>query len=731
MKKLITSLALMATMLSASAADVINVAALLQANPDATKSELEDPMTANYDADFTFGNNFNLTGESGATYEVINIAVVDASPITYFRFPWNYDLSSNVHGGLEGKYIQSVEIKTWNNSNADIKLYASEGEFDCTTWDGRDGAAFKYDEYDVRPLSGKITIPVNVPCNYFALSCSQTNVQSITINWTDEKPVPTVMKPEISCWANPVEVGSSVSIKTATVGATINASVYVNDELAANQPEAWVQDSEWSSMTVTLPGKAGDKVRVEAYASKTDWAESETAIWECASLAMSPAPRPSITKVGSDESYISYVLPGEQIQIAVNTTGDNGESVALEGAKVVYVYGWNDWENEENSFRSEEFEAAAPAVFTVPANAPVGVSFYVEAVATAEGYRESNKNELYTSVISPVLPAPSFSHQDGAMLKAGGALTIYRPDRATEIHYTVNGGEEQVSDAYTVEIPVVEEITVVAWATGNAPFEPSEKVTVSVSTEKFEAWMDVINCYTFGMSNDETDSTSKIYDSVLTNAETGVHYEYYGGFWQRTIDGEDVNCFYMNGRSSADIPYIRSTVPAINTTGDEVPVNSVMLDSYLGTGFFVFLSNEKIELKDEMTNYDYDGTETVRFTIVGDDNVGSDYSDYVAAPGVMVKLSEVQKMLGNDEVKYDDKKYIAIAPVLANQGYYLSRAVIGYCNPNTAAELVSADALNGDEVLYNLNGLQVKADNLTPGIYVRVANGKTSKILVK
>lgn len=46
-------------------------------------------------------------------------------------------------------------------------------------------------------------------------------------------------------------------------------------------------------------------------------------------------------------------------------------------------------------------------------------------------------------------------------------------------------------------------------------------------------------------------------------------------------------------------------------------------------------------------------------------------------------------------------------------------------------ENVSADAFNGVEAVYNLNGEKVDADNLTPGVYVRIADGKATKVLVK
>ena len=98
----------------------------------------------------------------------------------------------------------------------------------------------------------------------------------------------------------------------------------------------------------------------------------------------------------------------------------------------------------------------------------------------------------------------------------------------------------------------------------------------------------------------------------------------------------------------------------------------------------------------------------------------------------MINLSDLQKQYGNDELVFDNKKYVAIVPIQANQGYYLIRSVIGYtANVVTGAEIVTPDALQGAEGIYNMNGLMVNAENLTPGIYIRIADGKTTKIIVK
>ena len=44
---------------------------------------------------------------------------------------------------------------------------------------------------------------------------------------------------------------------------------------------------------------------------------------------------------------------------------------------------------------------------------------------------------------------------------------------------------------------------------------------------------------------------------------------------------------------------------------------------------------------------------------------------------------------------------------------------------------IAVDAANGDAVYYNLNGVRIAAENLTPGVYVKVVNGKASKVVVK
>ena len=51
----------------------------------------------------------------------------------------------------------------------------------------------------------------------------------------------------------------------------------------------------------------------------------------------------------------------------------------------------------------------------------------------------------------------------------------------------------------------------------------------------------------------------------------------------------------------------------------------------------------------------------------------------------------------------------------------------------TGVEDVAVDAAEaeGDAVYYNMNGIQVPAENLVPGVYVKVVGKTSTKVVVK
>ncbi len=51
--------------------------------------------------------------------------------------------------------------------------------------------------------------------------------------------------------------------------------------------------------------------------------------------------------------------------------------------------------------------------------------------------------------------------------------------------------------------------------------------------------------------------------------------------------------------------------------------------------------------------------------------------------------------------------------------------------PESGIEGIMADGSDAPAEYYNLNGVRVNADNLTPGLYIKRQGGKATKVLVK
>ena len=54
-----------------------------------------------------------------------------------------------------------------------------------------------------------------------------------------------------------------------------------------------------------------------------------------------------------------------------------------------------------------------------------------------------------------------------------------------------------------------------------------------------------------------------------------------------------------------------------------------------------------------------------------------------------------------------------------------------YIANTTGVESIEAGAADGVETFYNINGVRVDKANMAPGVYVKVANGKSQKVIVK
>lgn len=604
----------------------------------------------------------NYKGESGADYY---LSEVISDGTNYWLNDWNYpNPKGECYNTSAPGYIKSIKFDFDYTPN-NITFYVSANPITSDN---------KYQATQVQIYQQGGVIPEYVPdvvCKYFYMDVAQERYSDICVTWTSEAPLIAVKTPEINCWADPVTPGSNVNISTETQNATLHLSVYVNDVLN----EELSKDVEGSSTSFEMPGKAGDVVKVEVYATADEMVQSETAT-ATYTLEMPLAATPQL-----EEGWLSYVIPGQQLTIKSET----------EGAQITYKMSVSDWNNAENNWEGEEVTAPSPVTVTVPEQAKPGTTFVLVATAMAEGYQQSYQMQQYVNAISSKLDVPTFSLEDGTEVRSGTELRISRPDHATGIRYTINGGEEKTCEDWALYYNVTEDVTITAWAYGEAPFEESEKVTCSYKIEKFELWHNVIVPESFTTSNDDLNNYNKnLYQ--YTDENTNVNYVYDGGLYP----SNGSNCFYMATEGS--ILY--------NTTPGELKRIKVDGANNWSSVYIVFSDEAPVtEITTEMADYDYAGPRL---------RVGAS-GETVAAYGEWIDLKALGTVGGLDLSK---AKYFAIYRF--GQNNYVSRVVVEYdpkqagVNPDPAA----TPALQGEAPEFVVAGQELTLVSATEGAQI-------------
>lgn len=637
-------------------ADHITPANLKEQNPEGKFDPTGFYDHANANAEL------NYKGESGADYYLSQVISDGAN---YWLNDWDYpNPKGECYNTSAPGYIKSIKFDFDYTPN-NITFYVSANPITSEN---------KYQATQVQIYQQGGVIPEYVPdvvCKYFYMDVAQERYSDICVTWTTEAPLIVVKTPEINCWADPVTAGSNVNISTETQNATLHLSVYVNDVLN----EELSKDVEGSSTSFEMPGKAGDVVKVEVYATADEMVQSETAT-ATYTLEMPLAAQPQL-----EEGWLSYVIPGQQLTIKSET----------EGAQITYKMSVSDWNNAENNWEGEEVTAPSPVTVTVPEQAKPGTTFVLVATAVAEGYQKSYEMQQYVNVISSKLDAPTFSLEDGSEVRAGTELRINRPDHATGIRYTINGGEEKTCEDWVLYYNVTEDVTITAWAYGEAPFEESEKVTCSYKIEKFELWHNVIVPESFTTSNDDLNNYSKNFYQY-TDENTNVNYVYDGGLYPQNGS----NCFYLATEGS--ILY--------NTTPGELKRIKVDGANNYSSVYVIFSDEAPItEITAEMADYDYAGP---RLRVGGNGETMANYGEWI-------DLQALGTVGGLDLSK---AKYFAIYRF--GQNTYVNRVVVEYdpkqagVNPDPAA----TPALQGEAPEFVVAGQELTLVSATEGAQI-------------
>lgn len=655
--------------------DNITPANLKAQNPDANFSATGYTDHAAVNATMAY------TGTSGAEYTFTQVIAND----DIWTLDWNYpDPQGYMYNTKDGGFISSVKFDL--NYVEEVNFFVSDKPLTN---------ANKYDGVQVTLQPENGVLPewkADGIYKYFYLNSAQRQIKDLNIVWSDQEPELSVKTPTINCYASRIIPGSTVNVSTLTAEATLHVDVYVNDvkhEGTEEAPTSTVVNA--SNYSFALPGKAGDNVKVTAYASKEGYTDSEDAT-QTYTLVLPQTAQPYL----QDSPW--EVVPGQQVTLVCET----------EGADISYQYGLIDENDNNNDWYSQQLVAKSPVSITVPETAKPEMSFFVRASALADGYDESTMFETNIKVMSNVLEAPTFNIESGKEVIPGTKVSISRTNNSTTLHYIINKGEEQTTTEYYVQVPINEDMTIEAWVSGDAPYKDSEKVTATYTIEKLGENTDAI--YPTMFSDNITDDSYAYSEyAPAKGATTGFEYVYNGGLRNYM----DANCFYLDSRSDGGVRSI-----LYNKEGRKI-LRIKFDTSYSNGGCYVQFSSEApiTEVTTAMEDYDYiEG----RLRISNDENTG--YYKF----GDWIDLSDAATEF--EDPIFKDAKYFAVYHY--SQNSYVSRVVVEYEADDKGIDSITV--FDGVDAIYDINGVKMNPDmRLAPGIYIRIVDGKAEKFVVK
>ena len=354
------------------------------------------------------------------------------------------------------------------------------------------------------------------------------------------------------------------------------------------------------------------------------------------------------------------------------------------------------------SVKKDGVETVADEVYSAALTFTEAGSYELTAWATKDGMTASAKASESFTITLPVCQAPAFEPLTGA--EAFNSLTV-KLSCATEgaqIQYKVNNGEQKVYDDNTgIVLEGVGVYTITAWATKEGMTKSAEvTATYTVKAEPVEELFFVMdqNLWDVDGAYPETvvpfvyDRENGWYDlDIASIPATG---------WRQTAEG----WFEINGGFRGNF-YVR--------------------DGKANRKGLVFGAAGTVANTTYATRAAADGNQLVE--------PGVEYNMYIAGEGDTHKVFTTIGDDTNSKAFSAGTIRVTHTPGNKDAAKPMTLQILANSDQTTGVDSITAEdaASDADARFFNLQGVEVPADRLAPGIYIRQAGSKATKVLVK
>ena len=353
------------------------------------------------------------------------------------------------------------------------------------------------------------------------------------------------------------------------------------------------------------------------------------------------------------------------------------------------------------SVKKDDVETVADELYSAALTFNEAGSYELTAWATKEGMTASAKVSKSFTITVPVCQAPAFEPLSGA--EAFNSLTV-KLSCATEgaqIQYKVNNGEQKVYDANTgIVLEGVGSYTITAWATKEGMTKSAEvTATYTVKAEPVEELFFVMDQNLWDVDGAYPETVvpfeykgNNTYDLEIASIPAKGWYMNKNGIWTAIEHGFRGNFYVRDGKA--------------NHKGLVFGATGTVADATFATRAAA-AGNQMVEPHTKYNMYVVNEGETHKVFTTIDDNSSKAFTD------------------GTIRVTH--------TPGNKDAAKTMTLEILAEDNQTTGVDSITAEdaASDTDARFFNLQGVEVPADRLAPGIYIRQAGSKATKVLVK